>query len=65
MDKKTKKEAREELEKKRALARAQTIALITAVSVGVVAGVGVALFVLLRARNKAADTDESGEALFV
>ena len=61
----SKKAKREALEQKRAVARAQTIALITAVSIGVVAGVGVALFVLLRARRKAADTDVSGEALFV
>jgi len=61
----SKKDKREALEQKRAVAMAQTIALITAVSIGVVAGVGVALFVLLRARSKAADTDVSGEALFV
>ena len=56
---------REALEKKRALDKAQVVALVTAVSLGVVAGVAVALVVLLRARRKSADTDESGEALFV
>ena len=61
----SKKVEREALEEKRALAKAQTVALVTAVSVGVVAGVAVALVVLLRARKKAADTDVSGEALFV
>jgi hypothetical protein len=61
----SKKVKREALEKKRALAKAQTVALATAVSIGVVAGVAVALVVLLRARKKAADTDVSGEALFV
>ncbi|MFN8510119.1 MAG: hypothetical protein U0Z75_06115 [Deinococcaceae bacterium] len=45
-------------------ARSQQVAVITAIAVGVVAGVGIALWMLNRSKPTT-DADESGNPLFV